>query len=72
MGFPQEIIDFSNTFVTLQELRHSADYDPEVRFRKQDVLAHVTAAQVAMGGLNESEQKHRTAFASFVLFPERR
>src|SRR3972149_2487958 len=38
---PPEIMDIADTFVALQEKRHSADYDLSERFGRSEVLADV-------------------------------
>ena len=35
--FPQGIEDFAHAFVSLQEKRHLADYDPSAKFTKLEV-----------------------------------
>jgi len=46
--FPKAIEDFANSFVTLQQHRHAADYDPAERFKKSDVEADIDTAEDAI------------------------
>jgi Ion channel len=43
-GFPAEIIKFAETFVTMQEERHTADYDPQSVYTRPEVIALVADA----------------------------
>jgi hypothetical protein len=70
--FPQEIQDFANTFVALQEKRHKADYDPLAQFLKSEVLVDIDLASKAMDGFGGAPIKDRRAFAAFVIFKERK
>lgn len=44
----QQIQDFAATFITLQERRHTADYDPAAMFLASEVLAVVDEAERAI------------------------
>lgn len=69
--FPQEIEDFANTFVSLQEKRHLADYDPVARFTKVEVQRDIAATKVTIERFRTAPTKHRKAFAVYVLFRRR-
>ena len=69
--FPQEVEDFANAFVSLQEKRHSADYDPFARFNKLEVESDIAAARRVIEGFQSASTKHRRAFAVYVLFKTR-
>ncbi len=69
--FPREIEDFAQTFVTLQEKRHSADYDPESRFTKSDARILITRAEQAIKSLRRVATKDRRAFAVWVVMKKR-
>ena len=69
--FPQEIEDFANAFVALQEKRHLADYDPSARFTKLEVQRDIEAARAIVEGFQAARTKHRRAFAAYVLFKTR-
>jgi len=65
--FPQDIQDFGNLFVTLQERRHEADYEPTVRFTRSEVLSDIDLAESTMGKLSSSPVADRRAFSAYVL-----
>ncbi|MCJ2093417.1 hypothetical protein MKK67_13100 [Methylobacterium sp. J-072] len=43
--------EFASAFASLQELRHSADYDPQVVFRSSDAVDACDAADLAIQAL---------------------
>jgi hypothetical protein len=69
--FPLEIQEFAAQFVTMQELRHSADYDPDTRLTKQGVLKDIEQSEAAIRAFSSSPRKDRKAFSALVLFPRR-
>ena len=69
--FPKEIEDFGNMFVTMQEKRHKADYDPAERFYKSSVIQDINAAEQVIKGFDGADIKHRRAFAAYALFKAR-
>lgn len=69
--FPKDIEDFANTFVSLQEKRHLADYDPFSQFTKLEVNSDVAATRDAIQRFQSVPIKDRRAFAVFVLFKTR-
>ena len=69
--FSKDIEDFANLFHTLQIERHLADYDPDARFRKTDVIAYIDAAEAALRAFDKVALKHRRAFAAWVTFRTR-
>lgn len=66
--FPKEIEDFANAFVSLQEKRHSADYDPFPSFSKLEIKNDISATRETIKAFRSSPIKDRRAFAAFVLF----
>ena len=68
-GFPIDLSNFADAFVSLQELRHSADYDPTFSVRRSEVMNHVALAQNAVAAIGSSALKmsDRKAFAAHVL-----
>ena len=70
--FPQPIQDFANTFVTLQEKRHKADYDPQARSKKSEVLIDINLTEKAMDAFQQVPVADRRAFAAFVIFRSRK
>lgn len=69
--FPAEIRDFAGEFVTMQEKRHLADYDPVSRFRLNDVIVAIDAAELAIRQLKKCPTKDRRAFAAWVMMLKR-
>jgi hypothetical protein len=62
--FPPGIQDFATTFLSLQEKRHSADYDPFARFAKSTVAADINQAEEAIALFMASLVSDRRADAS--------
>ena len=69
--FPQEIQDFAAMFVTMQEKRHSADYDPEARTYKSTVLIDLQSVEKVISDFSKVPIKDRRAFAAYVLLKTR-
>jgi len=69
--FPKGIEDFANAFVTLQDRRHAADYDPFAKFVKSSVEADLILAAQAIQDFKAESQKDRRAFCAYVLFKRR-
>ena len=70
--FPKGVEDFANMFVTMQEKRHKADYDPTERFLKSAVIQDINAAEQAIMDFTAESRKDRCAFSAFVLFKNRK
>ncbi len=70
-AFPREVEDFGNLFVTMQEKRHLADYDPHERFLKSSVLSDIAIAEQAIKDFVAQPAKDRRAFCVHVLFKYR-
>lgn len=58
--------------VRLQSIRNAADYNPAVRFAKNDVLTHVDVARGILEDLESPTPSDKRAFAVHVLFRQRR
>ncbi len=69
--FPKEIEDFGDAFATVQEKRHSADYDPSYRVNRSEVLADIETAEAAIRNLNAAGIGDRRALAAWVTLPDR-
>jgi hypothetical protein len=69
--FPQDIQDFANVFLTLQQKRHIADYDPVAKFFKSSVTADIDQAEAAINVFKTVNVKDRRAFCAYVLLRER-
>jgi uncharacterized protein (UPF0332 family) len=71
-GFPGGIVTFANTFISMQEKRHSADYNPDARYTQADVLLLIRNAEQAIASLKGEPRKDRRAFAVSVLMQKKR
>ncbi len=69
--FPIAIQDFARNYVDFQKQRHTADYDPDKKFRHHEVLSTIAIAEVAIKKFQQLESKHRTAFAIWVTMKNR-
>lgn len=69
--FPKGIEDFGHAFVAMQERRHAADYDPQARFTKSEVLADIAWVEQSISDFEGESIKDRLAFCAFVLFQKR-
>ena len=67
--FPSEIRRFAEWFVRLQAARHSADYDPSVKFGKRAVMTAIEDAASSMAEFETVSEKDRRAFAVYVTAP---
>ena len=70
--FPMEIRSFAKAFVDLQDARHQADYAPESRYLKPDVLAIIDTVEEAIDRFEQADVRHQRSFAVHVLFKRRR
>lgn len=69
--FPASIQDFANTFVSMQDKRHDADYNPNKKFAKSAVIQDVATVKQSIADFNAVPVKDRKAFCVFVLFKKR-
>jgi len=69
--FPKDIEDFGNAFVSMQDKRHLADYDPHEKFTKSEVLNDIALVENAIRGFEACDAKDRRAFCAYVLFKKR-
>lgn len=65
--FPDGILDFSISFVYLQDARQRADYDPLFRCTVNDARFCLTIAQQAINALSSVDDYDKRAFVTFVL-----
>ena len=68
---PPGIQTFAKTFNDLQERRHAADYNPDVRFQRSNVIALIDRAESAIHSLYTADIAERRALASLVLLRAR-
>lgn len=66
-GYPPEIVNFANCFVSFLTKRHDADYNPKYRISKFAVLIDIETARDAIAALSTVKGKHRKAFSALVL-----
>ena len=69
--FPDEVQDFANQFVQMQQERHRADYSPAGTFYKDWVLQKIAEAEYQLGRFSRVPLRDRRAFAVHVLMPVR-
>ena len=69
--FPEEIQDFADKFVAMQQKRHQADYAPEARYDKVSVLQDIITIAEAITRFHQVPVKDRRAFAVYLLLPLR-
>lgn len=67
VAFPECIQDFADAFQQLQEHRHKADYDPNLRFTKADAETMHEFARLSIVGLRSAPSIDKRAFAAWVL-----
>ena len=70
-GLPSSIHRFATTIVVMQARRHSADYDPDTRFAKSEVVAFLGRARRVIRDLQGTTPAEKRALAIHVLFRER-
>jgi len=56
----------------MQQERHDADYNPEKRFRRQEVISLISSAEIAIQQFENADSKHKKAFAALILFGTRK
>ena len=71
LGFSQAIVTCADTFIDLQQRRHSADYDPQHRLSRSDALAAIALAETAISALQTAPRPDRRAFAIQLLLRHR-
>lgn len=71
LGFSAPVVQFADTFASLQEERHRADYDPDASYSRADVLVAVANAEQAMRDFRHADKYDRAAFTALVLFRKR-
>jgi uncharacterized protein (UPF0332 family) len=71
LGFAHSIAICASEFIALQEVRHSADYDPRARFTRADALQWAARADAAITTLRVAPRRDRKAFAVHLLLRRR-
>ena len=59
-------------FIGMQRERHAADYDPDARFSRSDIMQFIEETTKAIDRFNRVAIRDRRAFAVYVLFNLRR
>lgn len=72
LGFPADLRVCADAFVTLQEAREAADYDPNFRLSRAEALAAIAHAEQGIAALKRSTKKDRKTFAALLLFRKRK
>lgn len=70
-GFPAAIVEYARVFALLQARRHSADYDPALRFNPFAAEHLVALAEAAIAAFDAEPERHRRAFALLVAVRRR-
>lgn len=70
--FPVDVQDFGSLFVEMQRKRHTADYDPDARFTKSDVVKDIDRVRDVIARFSDVATKDRRAFAIYILLDHRR
>lgn len=66
-----EAREFASAFAGLQELRHSADYDPQAVFRSSDAVDACDQADIAIRALATLDAAERTDILALLLVEAR-
>ena len=69
--FPHGIQDFGENFVDMQKLRHTADYDPDAQFTRNQVLELIGVTEECIAALDDADREAKHSFAIYVLLRQR-
>lgn len=67
MSGSSDLLLFTSSFFDMQELRHQADYDPNIRFMHSFVIARVDEAEQALASLRRVEKHEQLDFITLAL-----
>ena len=71
-GFPVEVRDFAEAFVTLQGARQEADYALDTpAYQQSDVVGYIVSAEIAIRQFEQAAVDARRSFVAHVLFRQR-
>ena len=70
-NMPVALRNFIATFRFLQEQRHRADYDPEARFRRSEVVSLINRSETAIQTFFSANDSERRTLAAVVLLRAR-
>lgn len=71
LGFSDDIMQCADAFTRLQEMRHTADYDPDERYSLVDALFADWLAEDALTALRSASRSERRAFSVQLLLKKR-
>ena len=71
-GLPASITACAKAFITLQLMRHDADYDPEFRASRGDASDAIEMAEKAITSLKSAARADRNALVVRLLLKRRR
>ena len=69
--FPLGIQDFGKSFVVLQRVRHSADYDPDAQFTRFQVIQLIRVVEDSIVALDSTDREAKHSFAIYILLRQR-
>ena len=69
--FPVQARRFARTFSDMQQLRHSADYDPTAGFNVQEAIAYLDLAEAAILDYTQTAPSERVYVAAVTLIRPR-
>ena len=72
MGFPKELRDFANIYVTMQLKRHRCDYSPDTAVSSTEVRRALSATKIALVKFRTIAEPERRAFCAFILLKSRK
>ena len=72
LNFPNTIKSCADAFVALQQKRHEADYDPDIRVLRANALDSIQLAEDAIRHLKSWSRRDRRAFAVQILMKKRK
>ena len=69
--FPEEIQEFAEQFVGNQQMRHDADYNPDVSYARYQVLELIDQTERVVLDFERPDTLDKRAFAVYVMFRSR-
>ena len=69
--FPDEIREFAEQFIGNQQMRHDADYNPDVSYARSEVLDLIDHTERVVLDFERSDAIDKRAFAVYVMFRSR-
>jgi hypothetical protein len=70
-GFDAQLSAFATASIDLQELRHSADYDPYEHVTVADAMSAIATARQALASFEAASPVARRVFLTLLAFPPR-